>query len=62
MTYISEKSFLVTGRMDWRGVKEEVGYSWSSRQVMIVFWTEGMIVEMGKSEWTTNTEGLTQMD
>lgn len=48
--------------MDWRGVKEEVGYSWSSRQVMIVFWTEGMIVEMGKSEWTTNTEGLTQMD
>lgn len=48
MVYISEKSFLVTGRMDWKRVKEEVGYSWSSRQEMVVFWAEGMIVEMGE--------------
>ena len=62
MVYISEKSFLVTGRMDGRGVKEEVGYSWPSRQEMIVFWAEGMIVETGESEWTTNSEGLTRID
>lgn len=58
MIYISEKSFLVIGRMDWRGVKEEVGY----KQEMVVLWAEGMIVEKGESEWTTNSEGLTQMD
>lgn len=46
MIYISENSFLVIGRMDWRGVKEEVGY----KQEMVVFWAESMIVEKGESE------------